>query len=208
MSTVTTTTPAVPRFARRMQGVSNELASILALSAGSGLISFAGGLPDPRTFPVAVLEELSGALLRDDPAVALQYTPTPGLPGLREAFRDRLEQTDGHRPAWEELMVTSGTIDAISLLARALVDPGDVVAMESPTYLGAIDAFRGVEGEVRGVPLDEEGIDVAAFEQLCRTAPPKLLYTVPDHQNPTGITMSEERRRRLLDLCREHGVVV
>lgn len=197
-----------PAFARRMQGASGELAAILALAAGTELISFAGGLPDPQTFPVAVLEELCGALLRDDPAVALQYSPTPGLPSLRAVWRDRVEQTEGRRPAADELMVTSGNIDALGLLGKALVDRGDVVAVESPTYLGAIDGFRSFEADVQGIPMDNEGIDVDAFEQLCTTRRPKLLYTIPDHQNPTGVTLPTERREALVAACRRHGVLI
>jgi 2-aminoadipate transaminase len=196
-------------FARRTHGVSSELAAILELAKGTDLISLAGGLPDPQTFPVAVLQELVPRLLNGDAAVALQYSPTPGLPGLRDAFADRLEATQGRRPHTDELMVTSGTIDAIGLLARVLLDPGDVAAVESPTYLGAIDGFRGFEADVQGVSVDEDGLDTDELERLCRSSsPPKLLYTIPDHQNPTGITMSMERRSRVLDICRRHNVLV
>jgi 2-aminoadipate transaminase len=197
-----------PAFARRTEGASGELAAILALSTGTDLISFAGGLPDPQTFPVGVLEELCGALLRDDPAVALQYSPTPGLPGLRAVLSDRLEHTEGRRPVAGELMVTSGNIDALGLLGKALVDRGDVVAVESPTYLGAIDGFRSFEADVQGISMDNQGIDVDAFEQLCTTRRPKLLYTIPDHQNPTGVTLPTERRVALVEACRRHGVLV
>jgi 2-aminoadipate transaminase len=197
-----------PVFATRTAGASGELAAILALAGGTDLISFAGGLPDPRTFPVGVLEELCGALLRDGAAVALQYSPTPGLPGLRAAFTDRLEQTEGRRPDTDELMVTSGTIDALGLLGKALVDRGDVVAVESPTYLGAIDGFRSFEADVRGVRMDSEGIDVEAFERLCASRRPKLLYTIPDHQNPTGVTLARDRRAALVDICRKNGVLI
>jgi 2-aminoadipate transaminase len=196
-------------FARRTHGVSSELAAILELAKGTDLISLAGGLPDPQTFPVAVLQELVPRLLDGDAAVALQYSPTPGLPGLRDAFADRLETTQGRRPHTDELMVTSGTIDAIGLLARALLDPGDVAAVEQPTYLGAIDGFRGFEADVQGISVDDDGLDPEDLERLCRSSsPPKLLYTIPDHQNPTGITMSLERRSRLLEICRRHGVLV
>ena len=196
-------------FARRTHGVSSELAAILELAKGTDLISLAGGLPDPQTFPVAVLQELVPRLLSSDAAGALQYSPTPGLPGLRDAFADRLETTQGRRPHTDELMVTSGTIDAIGLLARALLDPGDVAAVESPTYLGAIDGFRGFEADVQGVSVDEDGLDTEELERLCQSAsPPKLLYTIPDHQNPTGITMSLERRSRVLEICRRHVVLV
>jgi 2-aminoadipate transaminase len=197
-----------PTFARRTDGASSELAAILALAAGTDLISFAGGLPDPQTFPVGVLEELCGGLLRDDAKVALQYSPTPGLPGLRAALSDRLEQTEGRRPAAGEIMVTSGNIDALGLLGKALVDRGDVVAVESPTYLGAIDGFRSFEADLQGVRMDSEGVDVDAFERLCAARRPKLLYTIPDHQNPTGVTLTAERRVALVEACRRHGVLI
>ncbi len=204
-----TPAPALsPAFARRTRGASGELAAILALAGGTDLISFAGGLPDPATFPVGVLEELCGALLRDDAGVALQYSPTPGLPGLRDAFADRLARTEGRRPDGEGLMVTSGTIDALGLLGKALIDRGDVVAVESPTYLGAIDGFRSFEADVQGVRMDGGGIDVEALERLCVDSRPKLLYTIPDHQNPTGVTLTAERRAALVDVCRRHGVLI
>jgi 2-aminoadipate transaminase len=197
-----------PTFAQRTEGISGELAAILALSAGTDLISFAGGLPDPETFPVPILRELTRTLLERDPGTALQYSPTPGLPGLRQAFADRLQTTEDRRPEPAELMVTSGNIDAIGLLAKATVDAGDVVAVESPTYLGAIDAFRGFQADIRGVPMDEDGIDVERLARLCASTRVKLLYTIPDHQNPTGITMSAERRHALVEVCRRHGVLV
>lgn len=197
-----------PAFARRTEGASGELAAILALAAGTDLISFAGGLPDPETFPARVLVELTRTILDGDPGTALQYSPTPGLPGLREAFASRLQATQGRRPEPAELIVTSGNIDAISLLAKAMVDAGDVVAVESPTYLGAIDGLRAFEAEVRGVPMDGDGIDVDALAQLFRGSRVKMLYTIPDHQNPSGISMSTDRRRALVELCREHDVLV
>ncbi len=197
------------RFAQRTRGASGEVAAILALAGGTDLISFAGGLPDPQTFPVAVLGELTARLLSDDAAVALQYSPTPGLPGLRDALSDRLAASEARRPAADELMVTSGTIDALRLIATTMLDAGDVVAVEAPTYLGAIDSFRGVEADVQGIPVDEAGVDTEMLERLCRNGkPPKLFYTVPDHHNPTGITMSAERRAALVELCRRHGVLI
>jgi 2-aminoadipate transaminase len=197
-----------PTFARRTEGASGELAAILALSAGTDLISFAGGLPDPETFPVPILLELTKRLLERDPGTALQYSPTPGLPGLRQAFADRLQTTEGRRPEPGELMVTSGNIDAIGLLAKATMDAGDVVAVESPTYLGAIDAFRAFQADIRGIPIDDDGIDVERLARLCAATRVKVLYTIPDHQNPTGITMSAERRYALVEVCRRHGVLV
>ena len=183
------THPWSSAFARRTHGVSGELAAILELAGGTDLISFAGGLPDPQTFPVAVLRDLAEPLLSGDAAVALQYSPTPGLPGLRDAFADRLADTQGRRPQAGELMVTSGTIDALGLLARAMLDPGDVAAVESPTYLGAIDGFRGFEADVRGIPVDEDGIDTDELERLFNAEPmPSLWSLAPDIVVQAGTT--------------------
>ena len=106
-------------------------------------------------------------------------------------------------------MVTSGGIDCMELLARSLVNPGDAVVVEAPTYLGAIMAFRGHEAELRGVPMDAEGMRVDALEDLLRRGlRPKLLYTIPDHQNPTGLSMAADRRQALVDLARRYGFLI
>ena len=196
-------------FARRTHGVSGELAAILELAGGTDLISFAGGLPDPQTFPVAVLRDLAVPPAQRRRGRRAPVLPDPRPAGAPRCLRRPPCRAQGRRPQAGELMVTSGTIDALGLLARAMLDPGDVAAVESPTYLGAIDGFRGFEADVRGIPVDEDGIDTDELERLCRSgSPPKLVYTIPDHQNPTGITMSAERRARLLEICRRHGVLV
>ena len=130
---------------------------------------------------------LKVAILDDYAAVALQYTPTEGLASLRDYLTGRLEAQEGLRPAAGELMVTSGGIDCMELVAKSFLDSGDVVAVEAPTYLGAIMAFRGFDAQVQGVPMDEEGmrVDVLA-DLLAGGLRPKLLYTIPDF--PAWIT--------------------
>src|ERR687889_1410124 len=164
-------------FARRtsLRG-GDELAAILAGSP-PGVLSMTGGFPNPATFPTDVLDEIAARVVRDDPAVALQYTPCEGLPSVREYLLDRQEQLQGRRPALPELIVTSGGMECIALVCQSLLDPGDTVAVEAPTYLGALMAFAGSEADLEGIPMDEEGLSVDALEErLDAGMRPKFLY--------------------------------
>ena len=141
--------------------------------------------------------------------MALQYSATEGLAGIREYVAGRLAAQQGRAPGADELMITSGGIDCMELLAKSYVDPGDVVVVEAPTYLGAIMAFRGYEADVRGVPIDDDGmrVDVLA-DLLAGGLRPKIVYTIPDYQNPTGLSMSAERRQALVDLARRYDFLI
>src|SRR5918912_896746 len=192
-------------FARRtrLRG-GDELTAILAGSP-PGVLSMTGGFPNPATFPTADLDEIAARLVRDDAAVALQYTPCAGIPSVREYLIERQEQVQGRRPEESELIVTSGGMECIALMCQALIDPGDLVAVEAPTYLGALMAFGAAEAEVVAVDMDGDGLRADAFAELLASGPrPKFLYTIPEYQNPTGRTLPLERRRGLVELCRPH----
>ena len=196
-------------FAARTRGVGDGIAAVLAFLGAPDLISFAGGFPDPVTFP----RERASALLQEfaagGEAPAFQYAPTRGLAGPLDALGARLEALQGRRPAEDELLITSGGMEALELVGKSFLDGGDVVVVEGPTYLGAIMAFRSFEAEVVAVPLDEDGLDVDELERrLAAGLRPKLLYTIPDHQNPAGVSLSGERRRRLVELARRGGFLV
>src|SRR5689334_19759099 len=166
------------RLARRTEGQNGVIGGILALANASGVINFSGGFPDPEVFPTDSLAPIVNRLLADDVAVALQYAPSEGIASTRAAFADLLAAREGVRPGPGELMVTSGGIDAITLLAKSLVDAGDVVAVEEPTYLGAVTGFSAFGAVMRGVQMDADGIDVEAFAtMLAAGVRPKLLYT-------------------------------
>ncbi|HET7245878.1 MAG TPA: PLP-dependent aminotransferase family protein [Streptosporangiaceae bacterium] len=186
-----------------------EITAILALAGATDVITFSGGFPDPATFPTETLGQIAGRLIAGDAAVALQYTATEGIAGVRDYVAGRLESLEGARPGPGELMITSGGIDCMELLAKSYVDPGDVVVVESPTYLGGIMAFRGYEADVRGVPMDGDGmrVDVLA-DLLAGGLRPKIVYTIPDYQNPTGLSMSAERRTELAGLARRYGFLI
>ncbi len=196
-------------FARRTQDSGGEITAILALAGAKDIITFSGGFPAPETFPVNVLRELTARLLDKDAAVALQYSPTEGLASVRDAVAARLDAAEGRRPADDELMITSGGIDAMELVSKSLLDAGDAVAVEAPTYLGAIMAFRNYGADVVGIPMDAEGLDVDALAAtLAGGLRPKMLYTIPEYQNPSGRTLSLERRHALVDLCRRSNVLI
>ncbi len=197
-------------LARRTHSLGGgEITAILALAGATDVITFSGGFPDPATFPTGVLAEIAARLISEDAGVALQYSATEGLAGVRDYVSGRLASLEGRAPCAGQLMITSGGIDCMELLAKSFVDPGDVVAVEAPTYLGAIMAFRGYEADVRGVPVDGDGMRVDVLtELLAGGLRPKILYTIPDFQNPTGLSMTADRRRDLVGLARRYGFLI
>ncbi len=203
-------TPDAQRFARRAGGdVGEGIAAILSLLGLPGLISFAGGFPDPSTFPRERAAALLGEFAATGETSAFQYAPTRGLAGAVDAVAGRLEATQGRRPADDELLIASGAIEGLELVSKTFLDPGDVAVVEGPTYLGAIMAFRGYDAELVAVPMDEHGLQVDELERrLADGVRPKLLYTIPDHQNPAGVSMSSERRERLVELAQRLGFLI
>ena len=186
-----------------------EITAILALAGATDVITFSGGFPDPATFPTEILARIAGRLIAGDAAVSLQYAATEGLAGVRDYLAGRLESLDGARPGAGELMVTSGGIDCMELLAKSYLDPGDQVVVEAPTYLGAIMAFRGYEADLHGVPMDGDGMRVDVLAGLLAGGlRPKIVYTIPDYQNPTGLSMSADRRTELIGLARRYGFLI
>src|SRR5688572_14338454 len=183
-----------------------ELAAILA-GVPDGVLALTGGFPNPATFATDVLGDIAARVLRDEPGLALQYTPVEGIASVREYLADRQESLQGVRP--ERLMVTSGGMECLALVCSALLDPGDAIAVEAPTYLGALMAFRAAEADVVEIPMDEHGLVVEALaERLEGGLRPKFVYVIPEHQNPTGRTLPLERREALVELCRRHGVPI
>jgi len=197
-------------FAERTRGeVGEGIAAVLAFLGRPDLISFAGGFPDPLTFPRERAAALLGEFAAAGESNAFQYAPTRGLAGPLEAIAGRLEALQGRRPADDELVITSGAIEALELVGKSFLDRGDVVVVEGPTYLGAIQAFRSFESEVVAIPMDDHGLQVDELERrLAEGLRPKLVYTIPDHQNPAGVSLSRERRELLVELARRHGFLI
>jgi 2-aminoadipate transaminase len=195
--------------ARTRGDVGEGIASVLALLGVPGVISFAGGFPDPATFPRERVSSLLQEFAAAGEASAFQYAPTRGLAATLDALAGRIEALDGRRPDDGELLVTSGAIEALELVCKSFLDPGDLVVVEAPTYLGAIQAFRSFEAELAAVPLDGHGLAVDELERLLAAGlRPKLLYTIPDHQNPAGVSLSLERRAPLVELAHRYGFLI
>jgi 2-aminoadipate transaminase len=209
-----TTTPELGRWdalvAARTRGeVGDGIASVLAFLGVPDLISFAGGFPDPETFPRERVSTLFQELAASGEATAFQYAPTRGLAGLLDALAGRLETLQGRRPADDELLITSGAIEALELVAKSFLDPGDLVVVEAPTYLGSIQAFRSFEATLVAVGIDEHGLDVEDLERrLGGGLRPKLVYSIPDHQNPAGVSLAAERRTLLVALAQRYGFLI
>jgi 2-aminoadipate transaminase len=200
------------RFSERARTQDGSIGAILALAGARDVINFSGGFPDPVTFAASEIGAAAERLARDEPLVALQYTPSEGLPETRAAMVAHVAR-QGRTPEIAELMVTSGGIDALTMLGRTMVDPGDVVLVESPTYVGAVMGLVAVGAEVRCVPTDDHGLDVDALEALLAElaesgTSPKLLYVIPDHQNPGGRTLPLDRRRALVEVCSRHRLLL
>jgi 2-aminoadipate transaminase len=200
------------RFSERARTQDGSIGAILALAGARDVINFSGGFPDPVTFAASEIGAAAERLARDEPLVALQYTPSEGLPEARAAMAAHVAR-QGRTPGDSELVVTSGGIDALTMIGRTMVDPGDVVLVESPTYVGAVMGLVAVGADVRCVPTDDRGLDVDALEALlvqlaADGVSPKLLYVIPDHQNPGGRTLPLQRRQTLVEVCARHRVLL
>jgi 2-aminoadipate transaminase len=185
------------RLARRMDALkASEIREILKVTQRPEVISFAGGLPAPECFPVDEMRAVAEQVLRERGRTALQYSTTEGDPALRRAIAARMNRTMGTAVSPDEILITSGSQQGLDLSGKVFLDEGDVVLCESPTYLGAINALQVFGPRFVEVPTDDEGMIVAEMERRLAAEPrAKLIYTVPDFQNPTGRTWSLARRR-------------
>ncbi len=196
-------------FAGRMDRVQpSAIRELLRLGDDPEIISFGGGYPDPALFPVADLHDVYARLLAPERAGALQYTATNGLPRLRAQVAERLTR-DGTPCTADDVLIVQGAQQGLDLAAKLVVDPGDVVVTENPTFLGALIAFAPTEPAYAPVRTDADGMDTDHLEEVLAANPgATMLYTVPDFQNPTGVTMSLERRRRVIELANAYELLV
>ncbi len=195
-------------FARRMgQMRPSTIREILKLTAQPDVISFAGGLPAPELFPVAEVRAAADTVLTQYGSRALQYGPSEGFMPLREWIAEELARR-GLQATATEVMVTSGSQQVLDLVGKLFLDPGDVVLTENPTYLAAIQSFQTFEAKFVPVPTDADGLIPDALPALIRQHRPKFLYTIPNFQNPTGLTLSAPRRAAVARIAAEHGLTV
>ncbi len=191
----------------------SEIRELLKLVEGRNIISLAGGLPDPRIFRREELAEIARKVIIEEGDRALQYSPTLGVTRFRETLKDFMRGHGVRVHDWDDVIVTTGSQEALYLIGRAFIDPGDIVLVEEPTYLAALNVFKQYNAKLVGIPIDHEGLRTDILEEKLKTMEreglkPKLLYTNPTAQNPSGVTMSDERRRELVELASRYDFLI
>lgn len=195
-------------FAERIKGLSGS-AVRNKLFDDPELISFAAGKPEGALFPAQELLPAVEEILSGDAEEALQYSDTEGIKSLREIIAYQRMRDAGVKTTPDRIALTSGSQEGIEISAKIFVNPGDVVICENPSYVGAYSAFQAYQPQYVGIEMDEDGMKMDELEKALKTYPnAKMIYTIPDFQNPTGIVMSDERRKRLAELAAAYGVPV
>lgn len=185
---------------------------LLKVTQDPEIISFAGGLPNPDSFPLEELESIVGKVIKNNGKTALQYGTTEGLTELREAIVERCSK-DSINTNSDDVLIYSGSQQALDAVGKIFLNPGDNSIVGLPSYLGGINAFRSYEANLVGIPLDQDGMIINILEDVIKELKkndiiPKFIYSIPNFQNPAGVTMSESRRKKLIDIANEHDLVI
>lgn len=201
------TTPWSHRFSQRARGASSSVVrELLKLTEQPEIISFGGGLPAPEVFPVPEFQAACLRVLEEKGAGCLQYSTTEGYAPLREMIARHMHRY-GIKAGPENVLITAGSQQALDLIGKLLINPGDRVLVEAPTYLGALQAFNTYHADYVGVPLDEHGLQTDDLEAALRSGP-KFMYILPNFHNPAGVTLALARRERLVMLADKYGVPI
>ena len=205
--------PYFDQYAERARGmVASEIRALFAVTARPEIVSLAGGSPYVSALPLDAVGEMMGRLVAEQGATALQYCTAQGDVGLRERICEVMS-LEGIRAHPDDVVVTVGSQQALDLITRIFIDPGDVILAEAPSYVGALGSFAAYQADVVHVAMDEHGLIPEALEQAIERLSAagrriKFLYTVPNHHNPAGVTLSAERRPRILQICQAAGVLI
>ncbi len=197
------------KFAERMDGIkASEIRELLKLTARPEIISFAGGLPAPELFPVEEMKGISVKVLETMGQESLQYSTTEGYLPLREKIAVRMKKS-GISAEADHILITSGSQQGLDFSGKVFLNPGDIVFCESPSYLGALNAFKAYQCQFIEVPTDDLGMDMDALEKAVQQNPRgRMIYVIPDFQNPTGRTWSLERRKQLVELANKYNLPI
>ncbi|MBU2574313.1 MAG: PLP-dependent aminotransferase family protein [Elusimicrobia bacterium] len=186
---------------------------LLKFTKKAGVISFAGGLPDPEVFPYDFVADAVRKIMAEQGRVALQYGPTEGLPEFKDEFVKFLDKHEGITVKPENILVTTASQQALDLVGRLFIDASDPVLVEMPSYMGGLQVFKSYGADFIGVKMDDDGIDTENLEERLQWLKDqdehyKFVYLVPDFQNPSGVTLSEERRKKVIELSEKYNVAV
>ena len=198
------------KFASRMERMkASEIRELLKLTARPDIISFAGGLPAPELFPVKEIAQVSHDLVLKEGQKLLQYATTEGRPTLREKIAKRMTEKYKTPVVADDILITTGSQQCLDFAGKLFLDPGDVVLCESPSYLGALNAFNAYQPVFKEVPTDGEGIIPEELDKILASTPKcKFIYVIPDFQNPTGICWSLERRKKFIEVINKYDLPV
>lgn len=187
----------------------SAIREIFKVAGDPSFISLAGGNPAPELFPNNELAEIASELLRENPVLSLQYGVTEGYVPLREEIINMLKRKENISVTTDEVIVTSGGQQGIELITKCLINEGDTVIVEEPSFIGALNAFRSYNANLAGVPVLDDGIDVDKLEEVIKTSHnPKILYIIPTFQNPSGNTMSLEKRKKVYEICKNNNILI
>lgn len=197
------------RYADRVDSIKpSAIRELLKLTKQPGVISFAGGWPAPESFPIEEMKQVSKKVLEEQGNLALQYSNTEGYLPLREFIANRMKRSGVEIEA-SQILITNGSQQGLDFSGKLFINPGDVVICESPSYIGALNAFRAYMPKFIEIPMDDQGMIMEELEEALKNNPKaKFIYTVPTFQNPTGITMSTERRKRLVQLASKYKIPI
>ncbi len=198
------------RYSERTSKIkASEIRELLKLTEMPDIISFAGGLPAPELFPIDKMEKISSKVLREDGKAALQYSTTEGYVPLRDIIAKQRMSVAGVKASIDNIMITSGSQQGLEFSAKIFIDKGDIIICESPSYLGALNAFKAYQPTFVEIPMDDDGMKVDELEAaLIKYPDAKMIYTIPDFQNPSGKTMSVERRKKVAKLAKQYSIPV
>ena len=191
----------------------SEIRELLKVAQDPEIISFAGGLPNPKSFPIQDLKGVVEYVLDHHGKIALQYGTTQGVEELREILAERALKEGINNVTADNIIITSGSQQALDTVGKIFLNPGDIPLVGLPTYLGGINAFRSYEANLIGIPLDQDGMNIDALEEKIKelmkdNLTPKFIYVVPTFQNPAGVVMPESRRKKLIDMANEYDLVI
>jgi 2-aminoadipate transaminase len=194
----------MPAFSQSTNALrTSEIRDLMSLANKPGLILFSGGMPDNDLFPLEEIDNIYNSLTQQEKKMAMQYGPTSGLPQLLASLGEFLEQK-GLPVTENRIMITTGSLQAINILAKVFIDPGDVILTENPCFIGAISAFKSYQADIKSIPLNDSGIDLEQLEQMLKSLDkkPKFFYLTPNFHNPAGTVYSAETKLKLINLMK------
>ena len=197
-------------FSDRVQALKpSAIREIFKYAADPEVVSLSAGNPSPEAFPIEEIKEISARLLEENPIGVLQYSVTEGYPQLRETLKEYMKSHHNVGKDFDDILITTGAQQIMDLATKSLVNEGDVVITEAPSFIGSLNTFRSYNAKLVGVNIDDDGMNIEELEKALKTHKnARFIYTIPNFQNPSGITMSLEKRKKIYELAKKYNVLI